>query len=442
MMNRILLFTVVTFALSLCGCNSVFRSNKTQIKISQDVAKYLAKTEMIINNNNINKQINRPVNIEYLKNDTLQPRLSYRRVKGTVVVLQIKDSLGHQRHVAIPQVELKAYPLLLSTTASPSITYFLLTSKKNQQRNILATLFYQAIALNLDLWIGATSMLGHPNRRYAVPKSFSINQLSEVATLDSVNPNFLQKEGDPAEWLNIPLPINPNPTPFLTANYQKKFQCIFTVNSGYGINQAHSTILMDNQTSRVHLPNKLSNGMWTSFGLLIQPRANYQWGFSYHTKTDPNLSCDYLLNEIGFLIPFKKSHFEIGGGLGWGMTKHTIGNNYVDSFTTFQNKPVGAGQLLEEDYKFIPDVSHAFLPINGHVQFIYPIKKNIEIAASASYSRIRSYSDFIKTETLLITQTITPTITSYKRDELSYQHITVKTVNQIYTLGLSIRAKI
>lgn len=441
-MNRILLFAVVTFALPFCGCNSVFRSNKTQIKISQDVAKYLAKTEMIIHNNNINKQIIRSVKIQYLKNDTQQPRLNYKRVKGNVVVLQIKDSVGHQRHVAIPQVELKAYPLLLSTTASPSITYFLLTSKKNQQRNIVVMLFYHAVAINMDVWLGATSMLANPNARYAVPKSFSINQLSEVVTLDSVNPNLLQKEGDPAELLNIPLPINPNPTPFLNADYQKKYQCIFTVNSGYGINQAHSTKLIDNQTSRVPLPNKLTNGMWTSFGLLIQPRANYQWGFSYHTKADPNLSCDYLLNEIGFLIPFKKSHFEIGGGLGWGMTNHTIGNNYVDSFTTFQNKPVGNGSLLEEDYKFIPNVSHAFLPINGQVQFIYPIKKNIEITASASYSRIPSYSDFIKTETLLITQKITPTITSYKRDELSYQQITVKTVNQIYTLGLSIRVKI
>ena len=441
-MNRILLFAVLIFALLFCGCNSAFRSNKTQIKISQDVAQYLAKTEITINNNNINKQIIRPVRIEYPKNDTQQPQLSYKRVKGNVVILQIKDSLGYQRNVAIPQVELNAYPLLLSTTVSPSLTYFLLSSKKNQQQNFLVLLFYHAVATNLDIWIGATSMFTKQNVRYAVPKSFSITQLSEVATLDSANPAFLEKNAYPSELLNIPLPINQNPTPFLTADYQKKHQIYFTVNSGYGFNQAHSTKLIDNQTSRVPIPNKLTNGMWSSLGLLIQPRAHYQWGFSYHTKADPNLSCNYLLNEIGFLIPYKKCLFEIGGGLGWGMTNHTLGNNYVDSFTTFQNKPVGNGRLLEESYKFIPNVSHAFLPMNGHVQFIYPIKKHIEITASASYSRIPSYSDFIKTETLLITQKITPTITSYKRDELSYQQITVKTINQIYTLGLSIRVKI
>lgn len=440
-MNRILSFAVVIFALLFCGCNSAFRPSKTQIRISQDVAKYLAKTEMVINNNSTKKQIVRTVRIEYLENDTQRPQLTYKRVQGKIVILQIKDSLGYVRNVAIPQVKLTAYPLLFSTITSPSIAYFLLASKKNQERNFLVVLFYQALVTNIDAWAGATSMLAKHNARYIVPKSFSIAELSDVATLDSASTAFLRKEEVLAKLLDIPLPINQNPTPFLTTDYQKKYQFIFTVNSGYGMNQAISSKFINNQASRVALPNNMADGMWTSYGFHIQPSAKYQWGYSYHTKADPNLSCNYLLNEIGFLIPYKKGNFEIGGGLGWGMTTHIHGNNYVDSFTTFQNKPVGSGRLLEEGYKFIPNEKHSFLPVNVHVQYIYPIKKNIEITASASYSRIPSYSDFTKTETLLITQKITPTITSYKRDELSQQQITIKTINEIYNLGLSIRVK-
>ena len=440
-MNRILMFAIVIFAMHFCGCNSAFRPRKTQIRISNEVAKYLANTEMVIHNNSEKKQIERPVQIEYLENDSLQPQLTYTRLKGEIVILQIKDSLKYLRNVAIPQVKLTAYPLLISTTTSPSIAYFLLSSKKNYPRNVLIVLFYQSLATNFDAFIGSTIMLTKKHARYTVPRSFSISKLSEVVTLDSANSALLKKEEVPTQLLDIPLPINQNPTPFLTADYKKKYQFIFTVNSGYGLNQAILSKFIGNQTSRVPLPNNLANGLWTSIGILIQPSAKYQWGYSYHTKADPNLSCNYLLNEIGVLIPFHKCHFEIGGGLGWGMTTHIHGNNYTDSFTTYQNKPVGSGRLLLEDYQFIPNEKHTFLPVNVHFQYIYPIKKNIEITASASYSRIPIYSDFIKTETLLTTQKITPTITSYNRDELSQQQITIKTLNEIYNLGLSVRVK-
>ena len=441
-MNRILLFAVVIFALLFCGCNSAFRPSKTQIRISQDVARYLAKTEMVINNNSTKKQIVRNVRIEYLENDTQRPQLTYKRVKGKIVILQIKDSLGYMRNIAIPQVKLSAYPLLFSTTISPTITYFLLSSPHNQEWNFFIAIIYQAIVINIDAYAGAASMLAKRHARYVVPSSFAINKLSEVVTLDTHNYAILGGEMTAKQLEDIPLPINEHPTPYLSEDFQKKYQFIFTANSVYGLNQALSTKFLNNQESRVTLPNILAHGIWNSFGFHIQPSAKYQWGYTYHSKMDPNLSCNYLLNEIGFLIPYKKGNFEIGGGLGWGMSTRNRDANYVDSFSTFQNKPVGNNRLLEEKYRLIPNVKHHFLPVNGHVQYIYPIKKNIELTASASYSRIPSYSDFFKTETLLTKENITPTITSYKRDELSYQQITIKTVNQIYSLGLSIRVKI
>lgn len=441
-MNRILLFSIAVFSLFLGGCNSAFRPNKTQIRITQDVANYLAKTEMRVHDNKIKNQIERPVQLEYLDNDSQQPQLTYKRVKGKIVILQIKDSLGYMRNIAIPQVKLTAYPLLFSTTSSPTITYFLLSSPNNQERNFLIAIIYHAIFINIDAYAGAVSMLAKRHARYVVPNSFAINKLSEVVTLDTHNYAILGGEVTAKQLEDIPLPINEHPTPYLSADYQKKYQFIFTANGVYGMSQALSTKFLDNQESRVPLPNNLGQGIWNSFGFHIQPSAKYQWGYSYHSKMDRNLSCNYLLNEIGFLIPYKKGNFEIGGGLGWGMSTQNRDAIYVDSFSTFQNKPVGNNRLLEEKYRLIPNIKHPFLPVNGHVQYIYPIKKHIEVTASVSYSRISSYSDFIKTETLLTKENITPTITSYKRDELSNQQITVKTVNQIYSLGLSVRVKI
>ena len=432
-MNRILFCTVVMFAMLFCGCNSAFRPNKTQIHISQDVAKYLAKTEMVIHNNSTRKQIERIVKLETVENDTPIAQLTYKKVQGKMVILQIKDSLGHMRNVAIPQVKLTAYPLLVSTTLSPSITYFLLSAKRNQEENAVLVFVYHALVSTIDAYVGAASMVAKRHARYEVPQSFSLSKLSDVTTIDPSNQ---------AQLLDVPMPINQNPTPYLSEKYQKKYQYIFSVNSGYGITQSLSTKFLNSHNSQIALPNNMVNGQWTSFGFHIQPSKKYQWGFSYHTKGDPNLSCNFLLNEIGYLIPYKKGHFEIGGGLGWGMTNRIHGDNYVDSFTSFQGQPLASGRLLEEGYKFVPNVNHAFMPVNGHIQFIYPIKNNFEITATASYLRVPCYSNFITAETLLTQENITPNITSFKREELSSKEITIKTVNQVYTLSLSIRMKI
>lgn len=207
-MNRILLFAVVIFALLFCGCNSAFRPSKTQIRISQDVANYLAKTEMVIHDNKIKNQVERPIQLEYLNNDTQQPQLTYKRVKGKIVILQIKDSLGYMRNIAIPQVKLSAYPLLFSTTISPTITYFLLSSPHNQERNFFIAIIYQAIVINIDAYAGAASMLAKRHARYVVPSSFAINKLSEVVTLDTHNYAILGGEVTAKQLEDIPLPIN------------------------------------------------------------------------------------------------------------------------------------------------------------------------------------------------------------------------------------------
>lgn len=283
-------------------------------------------------------------------------------------------------------------------------------------------------------YAGAASMIEKRHARYTVPQSFSISKLSDVSTIDCANQAILIND--------IPIPINPNPTPFLSENYEKKYQFIFSISRGYGLNQYRSTKMRRSQESRVNLPSKMASGIWSSYSFQIQPNAKYQWGYSYHAKLDADLSSNYLLNEIGYLIPQKKGILEIGVGLGWGMTKRINGNNYADSFDTFQNIKYGRDTMLEEAYSFIPNAKHSFMPINGHVKFIYPVYKNIELTAFASYTRIPCYNDFYKTETVLVKETITPTITSYKRDELSMQRVTSISSYQIYTLGLSIRIKI
>jgi hypothetical protein len=431
-MQRIFFLVIAVFGVFLCGCNSAFRSSKTRIIISKEVANYLSNTQMIVHNNSPKKRIERTVTIENSENDT-QFQLTYKKLKGNILILQITDSTDQIRNVAIPQIKLSAYPFLISTTVSPSLTYFVLTKEDNTELLSMLTVLYHSLAITIDAYAGAGTLLAKRHGRYTVPRTFKLSNVSDVKTIDPSIQSLL---------LDVPIPINPNPTPYLTQNYKKKWQYIFSISSSYGIAHESSRKLLEAQTSRVYLPNNISPGIWFSAGIHIQPNSHYQWGYSYHSKLDPNFSSKFLINEIGYLIPIKKGKLEIGGGLGWGMTKRNHENNYTDSFNTYKNKRLSNNTLLEEAYTFIPNFSYSFMPVNGHIQFIYPIKKKLEITASFSYTRIPSYSDFNKTEAILTTEQISPTAIVYKREVITLDGVTAKSINQLYSLGLSLRIKI
>jgi hypothetical protein len=437
-MHRIFYLFIAVFGVFLCGCNSAYRSSKTRIIISKEVAHELSNTEMIIHDNKPKKRIERTVTLENLENDT-QFQLTYKKLKGDILILQIKDSKGQFRNVAIPQVRLAAYPLLISTTVTPTLNFFVLKSQYRDNLIDALTVIYNILSTSIDSYTGTAVLLAKRHRRYIVPQSFKLSNVSDVKTVDSSNQSQL---------LDVPVPINHNPTPYLTQNYKKKWQYIFSIGSSYGLSHEssrkmlESQILLVSQPSRVYLPNKIPPGPWYNASILIQPNSHYQWGYSYHSKLDSNFSSNFLLNEIGYLIPIKKGVLNIGGGLGWGITKRNHENNYTDSFNTYKNKRLGKDTLLEEAYTFIPNYSYAFMPINAHIQFIYPIKKNLEITASFSCTRIPSYSDFYKTEAILSTEHVSPSAVVYKREVITLDRVTAKSINQLYSLGLSLRIKI
>jgi len=437
-MHRIFFLVIAVFGVFLCGCNSAYRSSKTRIIISKEVANELSNKQMIVHNNSPKKRIERTVTLENSENDT-QFQLTYKKLKGNILILQITDSTDQIRNVAIPQVRLAAYPLLISTSVTPTLNFFVLKSQYRDNLIDALTIIYNILSASIDSYTGTAVLLAKKHGRYIVPQSFKLSNVSDVKTIDPSNQSQL---------LDVPIPINPNPTPYLTQNYKKKWQYIFSIGSSYGLSHEssrkmlESQILLVSQPSRVYLPNKIPPGEWYSASILIQPNSHFQWGYSYHSKLDPNLSSNFLLNEIGYLIPIKKGVLNIGGGLGWGMTKRNHENKYTDSFNTYKNKRLGKDTLLEEAYTFIPNFSYSFMPINGHIQFIYPIRKNLEITASFSYTRIPSYSDFYKTEAILSTEQISPTAVVYKREVITLDRVTAKSINQLYSLGLSLRIKI
>ena len=105
-MHRLLFFCILSMSLLLCSCNSAFRTNKTQIVVSKDVAKYLSTTNMMVHNNSTKRQTHRTVTIRETEPDTPY-RLTYKKLKGDLVILQITDSNGYMRNLAIPQIKLK-----------------------------------------------------------------------------------------------------------------------------------------------------------------------------------------------------------------------------------------------------------------------------------------------------------------------------------------------
>ena len=155
---------------------------------------------------------------------------------------------------------------------------------------------------------------------------------------------------------------------------------------------------------------------------------------------NPNTSINFLLNEIGWIVPLKKGNFELGCGVGLGTNQMNQGSNYQGSFNTYKNKTLPTGQLLEESYSFFPS-THAFAPVSGRIQFIYPLINKIEIAASFNGIRILNYTEYNKKETLLTEEQIAPNIVAYRREEMTFNSVTVKSINRLYSIGLSLRCK-
>jgi hypothetical protein len=53
-----------------------------------------------------------------------------------------------------------------------------------------------------------------------------------------------------------------------------------------------------------------------------------------------------------------------------------------------------------------------------------------------------SYNLFEKSETVLTKDQITPNIVAYRREEFTFNNITVKSTHRLFSIGLSLRLKL
>lgn len=425
----------LTLLMLFSSCNSLYRKTQTRVRLSPEVAQYLRTTNLEVQSNTKNNHYVRKAQIITSRKDS-QHYLVYNKVVGNTVGLYITDSFGNQRILAIPQIKLLAYPFSLTTTITAPTFYLLSTAKTDRpDKKAIAVVFVYVVtsieAQAMPILLAFNYKLRHA--KFIVPDSFSITQLDSVQTRNAIsNPN-------PSA---LTPPINPHPTAFLNAHYRRRYQYVVAFNQEFGLSHENRRKILFEQTARANVPNELNNGIWRSAGLYIQPNPHYQWGYSYHTKVDPKLTSQYVINEISFLRPIKKGTLEIGGGLGVGVTKRIHGTNAIDTFSTYKNKPLPAKEYLEEAYTSVNNKKYTFVPVEAHAQLIYPLKKRLEIAASARFSSVPSYSDYIKDETILSSQKISPTIMVYRRDNVVKQAITIKSIYYIYSFGLSLRYKI
>ncbi len=209
-MPRILYFFILSLSLILFSCNSAFRAQNTHVVLSKQVAEYLSTKELIVHNNSTEKLITRTATIQ--ETDTLY-QLTYNKLKGDAVILQITDDSGKMRNVAIPQMKLSAYPVLLSSTISPTLTVYALTFPGRNYHTDYMLLLYNPIAAAIDAFAGRVIFRTRKHARYTVPNTYRIANLTDVTTIDTANNQLL---------LEIPIPVNPNPTNYLTQDYRKK----------------------------------------------------------------------------------------------------------------------------------------------------------------------------------------------------------------------------
>ena len=102
-MQRILYFFILSLSLILFSCNSAFRAQNTHVVLSKQVAEYLSTKELIVHNNSTEKLITRTATIQ--ETDTLY-QLTYNKLKGDAVILQITDDSGKMRNVALSLIHI------------------------------------------------------------------------------------------------------------------------------------------------------------------------------------------------------------------------------------------------------------------------------------------------------------------------------------------------
>jgi hypothetical protein len=398
------LFILCLIMMLSTGCNNLFRSQTTSVRISKPVAEYLNRQTLTIHNNKL-KPTTRKVQIEPSFADTLY-RLYYRRLSGTTLILEVLDTLGKIRNIAIPQTKLRAYPVSATTTTTPIIVAHLLKQRSPDSYNDYSGEIATGIAILSvinDAIYYPVLQISARNRQFTVPKTFVLNDLSQVQTLDTNNPNQLY---------TVTQPVNPTITPYLDADFQKHTQVFLAANAGY---------VFVHRSSRTSYTEKLSPSPWFNVELNFQGQPALRWGLRYDwSKTN-----DFFSNMTSLQLAYVNTHLKnanlicgVGAGIGR-FTRH-LGNNYIESSDILLNRKLGADSFVITQNEFVPNQSNYYLPLSAFIQYESMLAKDVSLTLGVRICSMSSFSTYSSKEFLKTTESITPGITAERWQNINY----------------------
>jgi hypothetical protein len=420
MRNLLILCLVSTLTM---GCNNLYRSNYTSVTLSKPVAEYLNQQTLTVHNNKPNPTIRKAQVIEpYLDTNY---RLQYRRLAGTNLILEVIDSQGNRRNIAIPQTKLTAFPIAFTTTIAPIVVtkllqyddpdaYYDYTSEVAVGVTILS-------ALTDALFVPATKLAAR-NRQFAVPKTFVLNNLDQVQTLDTSNPKLY----------TIAQPINPNITPYLDANWQKHTRVFLGAYAGYGLVH-HSTSVIP--------ATKLKPSNWYSVALSLQSRPNLRWGVRYDWSKTPEFQTNATSMQLAYVsneTPNAKLIYGLGAG--FGSFTRIASNNFTTIVDILNNRKLGNDSSVVTVNTFIPGQTHYFLPFSVFIQYEAAITKNINVTLGVRMASVSSITSFNSQDYLRTNEVIAPGITAERQQNINYPRtITLNSKNMSFqgNIGLN-----
>lgn len=421
------IIAVLLLLMLLGGCNNAFRSNYTSIQLSKPVAEYLSQQTLTIHNNQPRPKT-RKVKVFQSLGDSIY-RAQYRKLMGTTLILEVSDSLGKIRNIAIPQTKLKAYPLALTTTATPLIVGGLLSQRDPYYDPYyidITAIGIAAAGFATDAMYTPIAMLLSRNNQYAVPTNFTLNNLEEVALLDTSQHNQLYQ---------ITVPVNPNITPFLDADFQRKYKVSMGVAIGYG--------LIHRSTSNVGSP-KLPASSWFSMEANVQSQPHFQWGL-HHTSTQPSTFNSSITSfQIGYVDnQIKNGELTCGIGLGLGTFKRIKTNNILSTSTFFRDRTLGEDSQVLKTMTFIPGQIYFFAPVSGYIQYNHHIKDQLDFWLGFRFSQIKSSTPYNVTESLLTKEQIAPGIYAERQQNIGSQfRETLHDKNMVFQFNLGLKYKL
>ena len=390
-------FLLLVSALSV-GCNSAFRSSHTAIRITPPVAEYLSQQTVNVHNNSSNPIVRQVEIVQQTPDSFFQ--IQFTKLAGHSLILEIIDSAGRIRNVAIPQSQLKAFPFLLSTTTAPVLSSGIIATRNpNVRRSRTLTGFLAissyAAAMGIDAIAYPIVKATSKNKLYAVPRSFVLRDLRQVHTFDTSNKKSVYR---------VIAPINMEVTPYLDANFQKRYRLILGSSAGFGL---------VNEFYNSNADIGLKQTPWYAIEYNVQGSPNLRWGLHHTWSQHKDFQAGITSMQVAYVHNNPNNgRFIVGIGAGSGGFKRYTADNRVDSTRSYRNRMLGPDSMVIKTAAFIPNNKYFFLPISGFVKYEQELFKQINLNVGINVTQVTSYTDYSIQEALRTTESIAPGVTA------------------------------